>query len=148
MTEDRQRIDKWLWFARVCKSRTLAQKLVLSGDVRINDARIGTSSHPLKAGDVVAISTERHDRVLKVTGLGTRRGPAAEAALLYEDVTPPPAEMPPATPSAGPRPTKRQRRALDAIAVPATIFLLATTDVAKTTVGSGFAGCPMLAKGR
>jgi ribosome-associated heat shock protein Hsp15 len=109
----RQRIDKWLWFARVVKTRTLAQKLVLSGAVRINREKCDSASQPLKPGDVLTIAVGRGIRVLKVAAPGTRRGPAEEARTLYEDLSPP---SDPAAPraSAGPRPTKRDRRALDA----------------------------------
>ena len=119
--EERQRIDKWLWFARLTKTRTLAQKLVLSGRVRVNREKVDAASHLVKAGDVLTIAGERGVRVLKVVAPGTRRGPAPEAQRLYEDLTAAPAEAPagpgqaPAAdrpPGAG-RPTKRDRRALD-----------------------------------
>lgn len=113
MAED-QRIDKWLWFARVVKTRTLAQKLVLSGAVRVNREKCDSASHPLKMGDVLTIAVGRHIRILKVTAPGTRRGPPAEAQGLFDDLSPPPPprEEPPL--SGGPRPTKRDRRAMDA----------------------------------
>jgi ribosome-associated heat shock protein Hsp15 len=115
MTEGaRQRIDKWLWFARVVKTRTLAQKLVLSGAVRVNREKCDSVSHALKPGDVLTIAVARSVRVLKVTAPGLRRGPAEEARTLYEDLSPPPG---PATlaPASGPRPTKRDRRAIDSL---------------------------------
>ncbi len=119
MTSDgRQRIDKWLWFARVTKSRTLAQKLAVSGRVRVNRERNQSASRPVQPGDILTIALESGVRVLKVVAPGSRRGPPAEAHLLYEDLSPPPE---PATPSAvdrpagGSRPTKRDRRAIDAL---------------------------------
>ena len=118
---DRQRIDKWLWFARLVKTRTLAQKLVLSGDVRVNREKIGAASQLVRAGDVLTVIGPRGVRVLKVLAPGTRRGPAPEARLLYEDLTPEPGATPATAetaqaadrqPGSG-RPTKRDRRAMD-----------------------------------
>jgi ribosome-associated heat shock protein Hsp15 len=114
----RQRIDKWLWFARLTKTRTLAQKLVLSGRIRVNREKANAASLLLKVGDVLTIAGDRGVRVLKVLGPGTRRGPAPEARTLYEDLSP----AAPADREAAPagdrlagsgRPTKRDRRALD-----------------------------------
>ncbi len=119
--EGRQRIDKWLWFARLVKTRTLAQKLVLSGRVRVNREKVDAPSHLVKADDVLTIAGERGVRVLKVLAPGTRRGPAPEAQLLYDDLSPAPAspeaaaEAAPAgdRPAGSGRPTKRDRRATD-----------------------------------
>jgi ribosome-associated heat shock protein Hsp15 len=73
----------------------------------------GSASHPVKTGDVLTVALPGGVRVLKVLTAGERRGPAGEARLLYEDLSPP---SPPgaAAGSAGSRPTKRDRRALDA----------------------------------
>jgi ribosome-associated heat shock protein Hsp15 len=109
----RQRLDKWLWYARVVRTRTLAQKLVLSGAVRVNREKCDNASHPLKLGDVLTIAVGRAIRVLKVAGPGTRRGPPGEARTLYEDLSPPVDAGGSKLPS-GPRPTKRDRRAIDA----------------------------------
>jgi ribosome-associated heat shock protein Hsp15 len=116
----RQRIDKWLFFARMVKSRSLAQACVQGGHVRINGDRIVQSSYGVKVGDRIDLSLERRDIVLIVRQPGTRRGPFEEAKLLYEDLTPPPDEAKRLTPfeqalrapGAG-RPTKRERRAID-----------------------------------
>src|SRR5438067_12708873 len=114
-TGGRQRIDKWLWFARVAKSRTLAQKLAVSGRVRVNRAKCDSASQAVKVDDVLTITLDSGVRVLKVVRPGTRRGPPADARLLYEDLSPPPAPAPalaPAgarAPGAG-RPTKRDQR--------------------------------------
>ena len=83
----RQRLDKWLWFARVVKSRSLAAKLVSDGHVRINARRIESPAAPLKVGDVVTVALERNVRVLKVIAPGERRGPFTEAQLLFEELT-------------------------------------------------------------
>lgn len=121
MNQTRQRLDKWLWFARVVKSRTLAQKLVASGAVRVDGTRITGPDHRVAAGMVLTMTVHERLRVLKIRNTGTRRGPANEAALLYEDLTPdlpPPARSPldaiPAQRPAGAgRPTKRERRRID-----------------------------------
>lgn len=86
--ETRQRLDKWLWFARVVKSRSLAARLVEAGHVRINSARVEIPAKALKVGDIVTIALERSVRVLKVRQAGTRRGPFTEAQALFEDLSP------------------------------------------------------------
>jgi ribosome-associated heat shock protein Hsp15 len=108
----RQRLDKWLWFARLVRTRTLAQKLAAAGRVRINRVRTDSPSHAIRIGDVLTVTLESGVRVLKVLDTGERRGPAPEARLLYDDLAPPEARAMPAP--SGPRPTKRDRRALDA----------------------------------
>ncbi|MBX3531203.1 MAG: RNA-binding S4 domain-containing protein [Rhizobiaceae bacterium] len=115
----RQRIDKWLFFARVVKSRTLAAKLVESGKVRINAERVVQPAHAVKPGDGLTITLERQVLVLKVLAPGARRGPAEEARTLYENLSAPPpkAAPPPAEPAVreqgSGRPTKRERRETD-----------------------------------
>jgi len=86
MREDRQRLDKWLWFARFAKTRTLAAKLVASGFVRVNGQRTDNAAKPLAVGDVVTIALSRTTLVVRVEGLGLRRGPAPEARQLYADL--------------------------------------------------------------
>ncbi|MBI0170402.1 MULTISPECIES: RNA-binding S4 domain-containing protein [Bartonella] len=112
-TVSRQRLDKWLFFSRTVKTRSLATKLVEGSKVRVNRVKIDKSSYPIKVGDVLTIRLERSVVVYKVAGFGVRRGPAAEARLLYEDLTP--AEVVTDRKniiSSGPRPTKRDRRQL------------------------------------
>jgi ribosome-associated heat shock protein Hsp15 len=87
---DRLRIDKWLWYARVMKTRTSAAKLVADGHVRLNGTRLNDPAKAVKAGDVLTIALERTVRVLKVQALGKRRGPAPEAQALFEDLSPEP----------------------------------------------------------
>ncbi|WP_119306510.1 RNA-binding S4 domain-containing protein [Cohaesibacter haloalkalitolerans] len=84
------RIDKWLWFARVAKTRSLAAKLVVAGNVRVNKEKASAASRSVKPGDVLTIAKDNHVRILEIVALGTRRGPAPEAQLLYKDLTPPP----------------------------------------------------------
>ncbi len=116
---ERQRLDKWLWFTRIAKTRTLATRLVETGKARINRARVTKASRTVQPGDVITLVIHEQVRVLKVLACGTRRGPAAEARELYEDMSPPPlkhetAIKAPPSPAqrekgAG-RPTKRDRR--------------------------------------
>ncbi|KRQ12304.1 RNA-binding protein [Bradyrhizobium pachyrhizi] len=83
---DRQRLDKWLWHARLVKARTSAAELVVSGHVRINGAREKSPGHAVKAGDVVTVALDNSVRVLKVIGFAERRGDASAARVLYEDL--------------------------------------------------------------
>jgi ribosome-associated heat shock protein Hsp15 len=113
--EDRRRIDKWLWYARLVKSRTAAQALAVSGRVRVNSVKNDSASRPLKTGDVLTVALDSGVRVLRVLLLGERRGPAPEARLLYEDLSPPATPPEPGRLRLGPRPTKRDRRRLEAL---------------------------------
>jgi ribosome-associated heat shock protein Hsp15 len=81
-----QRLDKWLWFARVVKTRTLAAELVSAGHVRVNARRIDVPARSVARGDVLTIALEREVRVLKVLAPGKRRGAYPEARLLFEDL--------------------------------------------------------------
>ena len=112
MSDAGLRIDKWLWQARFSKTRTLAAKIVAAG-VRLNGERVGKASTQVKAGDTLTFAQVNRVRVIRVVALGARRGPAAEAAELYEDLDPPTADEP-AKPREG-RPDKRDRRAALAI---------------------------------
>ena len=82
----RQRVDKWLWFARIIKSRTLAAKLVTEGRVRVNAVRIENPAKTVGPGDVLTIALEREVKVLRILANGERRGPYSEARLLYVDL--------------------------------------------------------------
>jgi len=121
MAEGRQRIDKWLFFARVVKSRSLAAKLAIAGRVRINRDKASQAADMVKPGDVLTITLDRRILVYKVLDPGTRRGPAEEARTLYEDLSPPPAPKEAAPANAilplrdmgSGRPTKRERRETD-----------------------------------
>ncbi len=84
-----QRLDKWLWFARVAKSRTLAAALVSGGKIRVNRTRASKPSQLVKVGDVITAGTLRDVRILRIKAPGLRRGPPAEAQTLYEELTPP-----------------------------------------------------------
>ena len=89
-----QRLDKWLYFARLAKSRSLAAELILGGKVRVNRTRVGKPSQLLRPGEVVTIALFGRVLVLKVLAPGRRRGPAAEARGLYEVLSPLPASAP------------------------------------------------------
>lgn len=99
--EGGQRIDKWLFFARLTKSRNLAQGFVQSGAVRLNREKIDQPSKAVRPGDVLTMSLHGRIRVIKIRAPGMRRGPASEASQLYEDLSPPPE---PATPEAQSQP--------------------------------------------
>jgi len=86
---DRQRVDKWLWHARVVRTRGAAADLVTAGHVRINGVRVVAASHLVRLGDVVTIALDRRVRLLKATGYAARRGSADDARGLFEDLTPP-----------------------------------------------------------
>jgi ribosome-associated heat shock protein Hsp15 len=88
LSGDRQRIDKWLFFARVMKSRALAARLAASGRVRVNREKIAQASHPVKPGDVLTITLDRRVLVYRIVAPGARRGPAEEARRLYVDLSP------------------------------------------------------------
>jgi ribosome-associated heat shock protein Hsp15 len=115
----KQRLDKWLFFSRALKSRTLAQKFIESGAVRVNSERTLDSDHKVGAGDVLTMMLNRRLLVWRIVDAGTRRGPATEAATLYEDLSPeqPPRPEAPPTPAArepgAGRPTKKDRRDID-----------------------------------
>jgi len=83
---DRQRIDKWLWHARVVRTRSDAAALVSSGHVRLNGERETSPGHAVKPGDVLTIALDRSVRLLKVAGFAERRGDAPSARTLYEDL--------------------------------------------------------------
>lgn len=114
---ERQRIDKWLWHARIVRTRSAAASLAAGGSVRINGARIDAASRRVAPGDVVTVTLDRI-RVLKVLDFSERRGSADAARMLYDDLTsplvPPTAVMDAALPpSRAGRPTKQDRRAID-----------------------------------
>ena len=83
---ERQRLDKWLWHARVVKARTSAAALLEAGHVRINGIRERAPGHGVKLGDVLTIGLDRSVRVLKVIGFAERRGDAAAARVLYDEL--------------------------------------------------------------
>jgi ribosome-associated heat shock protein Hsp15 len=115
---DRQRIDKWLWHARVVRTRSAAAALASAGRVRINAVRVDAARRMVRPGDVVTVALDRGVRVLKVTGYAERRGSAQVARALYEDLSPA-APVPTKDLAMGirdegaGRPTKFERRQID-----------------------------------
>ena len=98
----RMRVDKWLWFARFFKTRGLAADLVSGGRLRLNGSRIVKPAHAVGPGDVLTFPQGSRIRVVRVLAPALRRGPAAEAQALYQDLAPQEAGPPP--PSAAERP--------------------------------------------
>ena len=137
-----QRLDQWLWFARLAKSRTLAQALIERNKIRVNRIKADKSSLWLKPGDVVTMSVGPMVRVVEVVAIGVRRGPAAEASRLFRELTPAPDRTTSSRskaeragpsiggmddpsvgvhgvrPSGAGRPTKRERRATERLKDP------------------------------
>jgi len=117
---EHQRLDKWLWYARFFKSRSLATRFCASGKLRVNESVVRKPHHALHVGDVLTFPKDPHIRVVRIKDLGTRRGAAPEAQALYDDLQPPqprkktirPAKPAAREPGSG-RPTKRERRDTD-----------------------------------
>ena len=111
------RVDRWLWAARVFRSRSLAAEACDGGKVVVNGN--AAKAHKLvRPADEIEITLSGGKRTLKVRGTAERRGPASVARLLYDDLTPPKPPEPPKDPSlwresGSGRPTKRERRQLD-----------------------------------
>lgn len=122
MTEqpESQRIDIWLWHGRFFKTRTLASKICRAGKVRLNGQRVSKAKTPVVRGDVLTFPQPNIIRIVRVRDFNLRRGPAPEAQMLYDDMTPPPEEIKKSQAAvvarrergAG-RPTKSERRATD-----------------------------------
>lgn len=121
-----ERLDKWLWFARVVKTRTLASSLIEGGKIRLNGARVIKPSQSVKPGDTLTVAAHHKIRVLEIIGLAERRGSASIATQLYRELTERPAvaigaNKGAAEPGGGHagrlrgtgRPTKKDRREID-----------------------------------
>jgi ribosome-associated heat shock protein Hsp15 len=83
-----QRLDRWLFFARAVRSRSLAQKIIETGVVRVNSERTTRTDHQVGEGDVLTMTIHNRLMVWRIRDAGVRRGPALEAATLYEDLSP------------------------------------------------------------
>ena len=126
MTGDTRRLDKWLWFARFFKSRSLATRFCTASRLRINGKLVSKPHYALKTGDVLTFPLGPHVRIIEVAALGERRGPAPEARTLYEDLDPPPPRRADTAKTAASgsrargagRPTKAERRAIDKLHEP------------------------------
>jgi ribosome-associated heat shock protein Hsp15 len=121
---ERVRVDKWLWAARFAKTRSAATELVLAGHVKVGGERV-KPAREVAAGDSLEITLGPTRRVVVVTGIADRRGPAKVAATLYEE-TPESREererlalerrfARPLGSDLGARPTKQDRRRLEAL---------------------------------
>lgn len=84
----RQRIDKWLWHARLARTRSAAKAIALSGRVRVNREKIDSAARLLRPGDVLTIGLAGRVRVVRVRAMADQRGSAADAAHLYEELAP------------------------------------------------------------
>ncbi len=82
-----QRLDKWLWHARMVRTRRDAAALANAGFVRLNGKRTTAPGHPVRIGDVVTVALDRSIRIVRVEGVRERRGAAADARLLYRDLS-------------------------------------------------------------
>ncbi len=87
MPEPQGRLDKWLWCARVVRTRKLAQNMVATGCVRINRRKVAKPGHDIRPGDVLTFVWAERLRVLKVVAVPLRRDRAGAARLLYEELT-------------------------------------------------------------
>ena len=84
----RQRIDKWLWHARIVRTRSDATRLVEAGHTRVNGQRITAPAHALRVGDVVTVALDRSVRVIEVTGFCDKRGSPRDAVVTYRSLGP------------------------------------------------------------
>ena len=85
--DEHQRLDRWLWFARLVRSRTRASAVVSAGQVRVNRLRVEAPGHTIKRGDVLTIALGHRIKVWRVLGVAARRGSASEARQLYADLS-------------------------------------------------------------
>jgi len=113
------RVDKWLWYARFFKTRSLAAKVVSAGSVRVDGSHIKKPSTTITVGNTLTFSQAKEIRVIRILELGERRGPASEAQALYDDLAPPNKKLSnksarhPDAARIG-RPTKKLRRDMEA----------------------------------
>ncbi|MEM1286110.1 MAG: RNA-binding S4 domain-containing protein [Cohaesibacteraceae bacterium] len=118
------RLDRWLFFSRLVKSRSLAAKLVESGHVRVNGDKVHQAKRAVGPGDTLTLALPAGVKIVRLNACGTRRGPAPEARTLYDDLTPPPPPKeerplsPRLAPSPGRRPTKHEREKLQRLKRP------------------------------
>ena len=84
--EDGIRLDKWLWHARFFKNRTLASQICAKGRVRVDGDVVRKANHIVRIGNVLTFPKAKNVRVVRIEGLGTRRGPASEAQALYSEI--------------------------------------------------------------
>jgi ribosome-associated heat shock protein Hsp15 len=80
------RLDKWLWHARFFKSRNLASQICAKGRVRVDGDVVRKAHYIVRVGNVLTFPKAKEVRVIRIEGLGTRRGPAPEAQMLYSEI--------------------------------------------------------------
>jgi ribosome-associated heat shock protein Hsp15 len=98
---DSLRLDKFLWFARIVKTRALAQQLAEGGRLRLSGRVVDRAHVPVRVGDVLTFAVRGRVRILRVEALPARRGPPAEARALYVEVSPAPSDQPLTSRAAG-----------------------------------------------
>lgn len=103
--EASQRLDAWLWCARVLRQRTQCAALAASGAIRVNRNPATKPHMPVRPGDILTLPIGGRVRVLEVLSLGLRRGPPEAARLLYREIPEPAASCPPAPPAPYPAPS-------------------------------------------
>ena len=115
-----RRLDQWLWYARIFKTRGAASKFCQTGKVTIDGIMVNKAKTPVNVGVILSFKKDKLEKVLKIEGLGYRRGPAIEAQALYEDLSPPPPtkegkliNSPMLRERGTGRPTKAERRAME-----------------------------------
>ena len=79
------RLDQWLWFARLVKSRSLAARLCAAGAIELNGGAVRKPNQTVRVGDIIAVPQGGWRRTVRVMALGVRRGPASEARALYDE---------------------------------------------------------------
>jgi len=120
---DYLRIDKWLWYARFSKTRSLAQSLCVDGRITLNGKVVRKANRAVRVGDTVTILVGPTRRTVEVKAMANRRGPAAEAHGMYEELAPPQSltfderEVPFHRLKGRGRPTKKNRRALERLVI-------------------------------
>lgn len=111
-----QRIDKWIWHARVVKSRNLAQNLITAGKVRVDREKVTSASYKLRVGNVLTVTMERSIKILEVVSFLEKRGSFEIANQSYKDLSPTPDKNETTTTlvtaaiKKNARPTKQERR--------------------------------------
>ncbi len=108
------RLDRWLWFARLCKTRSLAAREIADGRLRLNGTRTTKPAQAVGPGDTLTYARGARVLVLRILATGQRRGPAPEAQMLYSDLSEPEAPRDPGAPRPEPggRPSGKERRRL------------------------------------
>jgi ribosome-associated heat shock protein Hsp15 len=86
------RLDKFLWFVRLTKTRSLAQEVAEAGHMRIDGRVIDRAHHSVRVGNVLSFPLHDRVRIIRIEALPERRGPAPEARACYTDLSPPPVD--------------------------------------------------------